>query len=199
MDVPEADFWESRYQSYDTPWASGTATPALVNYMKDKPRDMSVLIPGAGTSMEVIALLDMGFVNITLCDISRTAIQSAKDQISVLYPKNIVTFYHGDFFSMTGAFEVILEQTFFCALHPSLRVAYVDKMYDLLSPGGTLTGVLFNKEFDKNGPPYGGGENEYKSLFTKKFYIKEMSMCLDSIPPRAGSELFFICKKIVNL
>lgn len=199
MDVLQADFWESRYLNHDTPWASGTATPALVNYMKDKPRDIPVLIPGAGTSLEVIALLDLGFVNITICDISQTALQIAEHQISVFHDKNMVTCYHGDFFSMDGAFEVILEQTFFCAIHPSYRQAYTHKMYELLFPGGTLAGVLFNKEFEKNGPPFGGSENEYKSLFSKKFYIKEMSMCYDSIPPRAGSELFFICKKLVKL
>lgn len=199
MDIFHPDFWENRYRSQDTPWASGTATPALVQYMADKPRDTKVLIPGAGTSQEIICLLEMGFSAITLCDISPTALQLAKEQINRSFPKSAVTYHLGDFFSFHGAFEIILEQTFFCALHPSARVSYADKMYDLLLPGGTLCGVLFNKEFEKEGPPFGGCENEYKSLFSRKFYIKEMSMCYNSIPPRLGSELFFICKKIVNL
>lgn len=43
---------------------------------------------------------------------------------------------------------VLMEQTFFCAINPSLRKDYVAKMHELLAPNGKLVGVLFDKEFE---------------------------------------------------
>ncbi|MFZ1704620.1 MAG: hypothetical protein WAT79_09765 [Saprospiraceae bacterium] len=194
-------FWENRYQKEETPWALNVANPALIEYISDKDKKASILIPGAGTSLEVIELLNRGFENITLCDISLTAVKSAStfirqevgDQLA-----NKIQFVHDDFFEIGGEFDYIVEQTFFCALSPELRTNYVEKMYSLLLENGTLFGVLFDKQFDQDGPPFGGEEFEYKSLFSKLFYIKEMSICSNSVKPRAGTELFFICKKIVK-
>jgi len=64
-------------------------------------------------------------------------------------------------------------------------------MYELLNSGGKLTGLLFNKEFEKEGPPFGGTSAEYESLFQHHFEIKILEDCYNSIQPRAGSELFF--------
>ena len=40
-------------------------------------------------------------------------------------------------------------QTFFCAIDPSDRKKYADKIYTLLKENGKLAGVLFNHEFEK--------------------------------------------------
>ena len=55
---------------------------------------------------------------------------------------------HGDFFDHAGVYNLIIEQTFFCALDPSLRGSYVEKMHSLLADGGKIAGVLFDKEFE---------------------------------------------------
>jgi SAM-dependent methyltransferase len=96
----------------------------------------------------------------------------------------------GDFFEHKGQYDLILEQTFFCALDPSFRSKYVEHMHQLLKPAGNLVGVLFNKEFE-GGPPFGGSKEEYEQLFSKHLHIKKMEPCYNSIPPRKGSELFF--------
>ena len=44
--------------------------------------------------------------------------------------------------------KLILEQTFFCAITPSLRLNYVMKVYRLVTDGGSLVGLLFNRTFD---------------------------------------------------
>jgi methyl halide transferase len=41
-------------------------------------------------------------------------------------------------------FDLIVEQTFFCAIDPSLRKNYFKKVHQLLKPGGKLVGLLFN-------------------------------------------------------
>jgi hypothetical protein len=88
-----------------------------------------------------------------------------------------------------------LEQTFFCALLPEIRKKYVSKMHQLLKPEGKLVGLLFNIPLNDNKPPFGGNESEYRSLFEEKFKIEKMETAYNSIPPRAGSELFFMVTK----
>jgi SAM-dependent methyltransferase len=197
----DQSFWDNRYAGQDTPWALNCATPALTQYMADKNRDSSILIPGAGTSLEGIELMRLGFTNITFCDISPRAIAEAKIKIKEAFPVSQsadIKFVEGDFFRLEGSYDYIMEQTFFCALPVKMRNDYAEKMFGLLKKNGTLFGVLFRTEFEREGPPFGGHLDEYKSLFTKFFYIKEISICRNSVPPRAGNELFFICKKIVN-
>jgi SAM-dependent methyltransferase len=102
---------------------------------------------------------------------------------------------HSDFFDLEGTFDLILEQTFFCALLPEIRKKYVSKMHQLLKPEGKLVGLLFNIPLNDNKPPFGGNESEYRSLFEEKFKIEKMETAYNSIPPRAGSELFFMVTK----
>src|SRR5690606_41943405 len=97
-----------------------------------------------------------------------------------------------DFFDLEEKFDLILEQTFFCALPLERRPEYVNKVHEILKPEGKVAGVLFNTKFDKAGPPFGGSRNEYLNLFKDKFYIRLLETSYNSITPRQGNELFFI-------
>ena len=88
-----------------------------------------------------------------------------------------------------------MEQTFFCAIDPSCRSNYVSKMESLLSNEGLLVGLLFNKQFEFDGPPFGGSKTEYLPLFQAHFSIKIFDTCYNSFEKRAGSELFIIVAK----
>ncbi len=187
-------FWESRYQAEETGWDIGYASPALVEYMKQvENKNAAILIPGAGNAYEVQALLDLGFENITVIDIAAQPIERLQN---IFQSSPDVTLIEGDFFELQGKFDYILEQTFFCALSPSLRLNYVHKMHNLLNENGTLAGLFFNSHFEKDGPPFGGNSIEYKSLFRGYFNIQTMELCFNSIPPRENAELFVIMKKI---
>ena len=99
---------------------------------------------------------------------------------------------HGDFFEVNDTFDLILEQTFFCALHPSLRPHYVSKMSELLQPKGKLIGLLFDFPLTNEVPPFGGSKEEYINRFGPKFEIKKLERAYNSIKPRENKELFFI-------
>lgn len=177
-------FWDDRYSMEDTGWDIGYASTPLRTYIDQiEDKGLSILIPGAGNSYEAIYLVESGFQNVTVCDISKIPL----DRLSGY--KSLKTI-HGDFFKLDGKFDLILEQTFFCALDPSLRMDYVTKMYDLLNEGGKLVGVLFDRTFEKDGPPFGGSATTYKELFTTKFNFKTFDACNNSIAPRAGNEIF---------
>src|SRR5690554_3696586 len=90
---------------------------------------------------------------------------------------------------------VILEQTFFCAITPELRPLYAEKAHQLLNENGTLAGVLFRFPLTEKGPPFGGNKKEYERLFKRKFKIKVLEECYNSIKPRQNNELFIIIKK----
>ena len=101
----------------------------------------------------------------------------------------------GDFFKHQGEYDLILEQTFFCAINANLRKSYVAKMIELLSTDGKLAGVLFNKIFAQQGPPFGGSKREYKSLFENWFELQVFDPCYNSFNKRQGTELFIILQK----
>lgn len=185
-----SEFWNNRYLQNDTGWDIGAPSPALVLYAERFPPDTSILIPGCGNAYEAIYLLQKGFTGITLLDISPALTASVAEKLKD-YPVNIVT---ADFFEHSGVYDLILEQTFFCALDPVLREAYVQKMHSLLKPGGQLAGLLFNRSFD-GGPPFGGSVVEYENLFNNLFLLEKMEPARNSIPQRAGSEVFFIAHR----
>jgi hypothetical protein len=66
-------------------------------------------------------------------------------------------------------------------------------MKSLLAGNGTLAGLLFNREFEQS-PPFGGNSEGYRQLFLSAFRMLLLEPCYNSIPARAGSELFFIAK-----
>lgn len=189
--ILNAEYWSTRYLENKTGWDIGYSSTPLAEYISQlKDKSISILIPGCGNAYEAEVLLKEGFEHVTLLDISAILTEKLKKKYEALPIKIINT----DFFDHKGDYDLIFEQTFFCALDPMQRTDYVKKMVTLLKPGGKLVGVLFNRQFD-GGPPFGGTKEEYELLFGKKFNIKKMELCYNSIEARKDSELFFILQK----
>lgn len=190
----DSAYWNNRFELNNTPWDIGYVSTPIKEYadqLTDK--NISILIPGCGNSYEAEYLLQNGFTNITLVDISPTLTKKLEVKFNTHLKKQL-TIITGDFFNLNGQFDLIIEQTFFCALNPEIRQDYVNKMYELLKPEGKLAGVMFNKNFE-GGPPFGGTKEEYEKLFGEKFMIKTLEPCYNSIEPRKGAELFILVRK----
>jgi hypothetical protein len=188
------EYWDQRYVTQQIQWDIGAVSTPLKEYIDQlSDRSVSVLIPGCGNAYEAYYLHEKGFTNITLVDISAVVTSKLKLQLKE-DNKEEIRVVNADFFAFDGAYDLILEQTFFCALHPSLRESYVKKMNSILSEKGKIAGVLFNRDFE-GGPPFGGSVNEYQKLFAPVFHIRTLSPCYNSIPPRAGAEAFIILEK----
>ncbi|MES2850937.1 MAG: methyltransferase [Bacteroidota bacterium] len=189
MKIMDNNYWSNLYTNEEAGWDVGNITPPLKGYFDQlTDKNISILIPGCGNSYEAEYLLQNGFTNITLIDISSVLCEQLKQRLANYLSKGLQIIC-GDFFEQQGQYDLIVEQTFFCALDPSLRKSYAEKMQVLLKPGGKLVGVLFNRQFDSSSP-FGGDENEYRNLFEKHFTIEMMEPCYNSIKPRAGAELF---------
>lgn len=187
-------FWSSRYQNGYIGWDIGSPSPPLNQYLcQIHNKEIHVLIPGAGNAHELTSAWQMGFTNIHLLDISAFPINNFLEK-NPSFPKNQV--HHQDFFQHEGKYDLILEQTFFCALDPLLRLKYAEKMNQLLKPDGRLVGVLFDRDFGFEGPPFGGSREEYQTYFKPYFQFDRFEPCYNSIPERSGSELFINLKKL---
>ena len=95
---------------------------------------------------------------------------------------------------VVDVFDLIIEQTFFCALNPNLRPAYTKKMSDLLYKEGKILGLLFDDLLNTDKPPFGGSKTEYLEYFKPDFTVLLMEHSYNSHPLRTGKELFFKAK-----
>ena len=192
MKTLNKEYWENRYERNDAIWDIGHISTPLKEYIDQlENKSLRILIPGAGNAYELDYLIDKGFHNVFVIDYAQQPIKSIIKRNSAL-EKHLIC---DDFFHHTETYDLIIEQTFFCALNPSLRAKYVLKMHDLLSKQGKISGVLFNFPLTEVGPPFGGSYEEYVSLFSKKFIIKRLETAYNSIKPRANKELFFTFEK----
>lgn len=188
--ILNADFWSERYEKSETGWDVGEATLPIKQYLDQiENKGIKILFPGAGNAYEAEYAFKSGFHQTTILDFSPIPIQTFKDK-NPEFPTDQI--HIQDFFQHEGTYDLIVEQTFFCALEPVLRRAYAAKMQSLLVPKGKLVGVLFDKVFEKPGPPFGGSKKEYHALFSDHFDVKILEQCYNSIPPRTGAELFVL-------
>lgn len=189
----DQSFWNDQYIANTTGWDLGQVSPPLKDYIDQlRDKDLKILIPGCGNSYEAEYLLKMGFTNINLIDIAPELVERLKSKFKSDLNIKIIL---GDFFTHEGEYDLILEQTFFCALDPVLRKSYVEQMKKLLKNGGKLAGLLFVKEFEKAGPPFGGTKKEYELLFRNDFELKVFEPCINSFDKRAGTEMFVVLVK----
>lgn len=188
----DQDYWDAQYRAKATGWDLGTVSPPIQEFIDTiVDKNSAILIPGGGNSYEAEYLLQQGFTNITVIDIAPTLIEVLQQKfVNQPHVKIIL----GDFFEHQGQYDWIIEQTFFCALPPTMRPKYVWKMHQLLAPKGKIAGLLFNREFEER-PPFGGNKLEYMNLFSSAFTILKMEVCTNSVTPRANSELFIEFKK----
>lgn len=183
-----ADFWEERYVTSDTRWDLGAVSTPLKTYFDQlTDKKLEIMIPGGGRSYEAEYLHRLGFGNVHVVDLTGAPFADLVERCPD-FPKDHL--HVADFFSHAGRYDLIIEQTFFCALDPKLRPRYVKRMHELLHPGGKLVGVLFDDPLNTDHPPFGGNEGEYRKLFSPVFADLSLERCHNSIPPRAGRELW---------
>ncbi len=195
MEIPKFDkaFWSSKYQEGQTGWDMGEVSPPIQAYIEQlSNKRLSILIPGAGNAYEAAFLFEQGFQDVTVLDLAKEPLDNFKKRVPDFPDSNLI---QDDFFNHKGQYDLIIEQTFFCALDPSLRVDYIDKMKALLKPKGKLVGLLFDFRLSDEGPPFGGDADAYSLAFQKRFNLKTLAPCYNSIKPRDGKELFIIFEK----
>lgn len=182
-----AAYWAQRWTNGETRWDLGAPSTPLQTYIDQlHNKSMHILLPGAGNAYEGIYLLQKGFENTTIVDIAPQPLDHIRKKMPSIKDHQLIL---GNFFEIEGTYDLILEQTFFCAIHPSQRPQYVQTCHRLLKPGGKLVGVLFNDALNTDFPPYGGFKQDYLPLFSP-YFTGTLHTCYNSIKPRENRELF---------
>ncbi len=189
-----AAYWQNRYQNNQTGWDVGAITPPLRDYFNQMPNTgQRILVPGCGHAYEAEYLYHKGFVHTYVADVAPEPLQRFSARVPE-FPQDQLLLQ--DFFTLQGPFDLIVEQTFFCAIDPGLRPDYARKCAELLAPGGKLVGLLFDTTFAHQGPPFGGNREEYRAYFAPFFEFLHFETAYNSIPPRQGRELFVELKRL---
>ncbi|AVR43922.1 SAM-dependent methyltransferase [Christiangramia fulva] len=183
------EFWTKRYQENKMGWDIGEISNPLKEYIDQlQDKNLKILIPGAGNSYEAEYLFRKGFKNVHVIDISAEPLQNLKKRLPAFPDSQMI---EGDFFELNEKFDLILEQTFFCAIEVEKRPLYAKQAASILESGGKICGLLFKFPLTKDGPPFGGSKEEYLQYFSPYFEINILEDCYNSIKPRQGNELFF--------
>jgi methyl halide transferase len=171
--MPDLSFWETRYQSHQTPWDLGQASPYLVALLQNAPnflkadftQDAKVVVPGCGGGHDAALFSQYGFITQGI-DFSASAITLAQQQYG-----HLCQFYQADVLTLAqqkpewkNTASHVIEHTCFCAISPESRLAYRDSVHYLLKPGGYLLGVFWTHD-NPDGPPYSTTVEQLKSLF----------------------------------
>ena len=186
-------YWNNRYLENEFSWDLGEISDPLKHYFNQlSNKDLKILIPGAGNAHEAEYLFNHGFNNIYVLDFAEEPINLFKKRNPLFNPEHLVC---ENFFDHKGQYDLIIEQTFFCAINPELRKKYAEHMHNLLKPKGKLVGLLFNDVLNTGHPPFGGNKTEYLTYFEHLFKLNTFEPSYNSIKPRADRELFINFEK----
>lgn len=187
------DFWTEKYINNETGWDIGYISPPLKEYIDQlQNKNLKILIPGCGNAYEAEYLYNSGFNNLYVIDFSHIALDNLKKRIPSISSDHLIC---DDFFNHIGKYDLIIEQTFFCAITPNLRSNYAKHMFELLNENGKLVGLLFNDKLNDDKPPFGGNKDEYLKYFSPYFNINIIDIAYNSISPRMDKELFINLSK----
>ena len=101
--------WDNRYQNQDIGWDLGKVSSPLKAYFNQlNNKDLKILIPGGGNSYEAEYLFNLGFKNVFVVDLSKTALNNIKKRVPNFPDSQLIL---GDFFNVNDTFDLIVEQT----------------------------------------------------------------------------------------
>jgi SAM-dependent methyltransferase len=194
----DAAYWQARYATPGRAgWDAGRITPPLQAYFDQLTvhQQLRILIPGAGRAHEAEYLHHLGFRQVVVADLAPEPLAELAARVPSFPKKNL---WQTDFFALDfpESFNLLIEQTFVSALHPTQRPAYAQQCARLLKPGGKLVGLLFDRDFPgATEPPFGGSRAEYAAYFAPYFEFVHFETAYNSLPARAGHELFICLRK----
>ena len=191
-------FWDEKYLLQNTGWDLKGPTPVFENIAKTISKG-KLCILGCGKGYDAILFAENDF-KVTAVDFAPEAIKSLNNLVNKK-PENLKVLQkdifklNKDFFEY---FDYVIEQTCFCAIHPSRRLNYIQLVTNILKKNGKLIGLWFplDKNISEAGPPYGISVKEIKSYFNKKWKVEKEEFSKLSVSSRTGREKLIIFKKL---
>eukprot|EP00793_Prasinoderma_coloniale_P002230 PRCOL_00002738-RA len=129
------------------------------------------LVPGCGRGYAVAALASPERSVVGL-ELSETAAEVARKFVPSAEPKGEARVEVGDFFAHKGAYSLVYDCTFLCAIPPDWRPKWGDKMSELVSPGGEIVLLVFPIADHEGGPPYALTPEHVEDLLVPRGFEK---------------------------
>ena len=135
-------------------------------------------------------------------DLSETAVLAAEERLRGIAPElspppGAASFVCGSFFDLptepAAKFDFVYDYTFMCALEPSVRGQWAQKMADLVAPGGLLLTLVFPVCEKEGGPPFKVSLEVYRELLEPVgFECQELELLPPELshPGRDGTGAF---------
>lgn len=192
--VETNQFWNERYATKNTGWELEKPTPVLTDMLpRLKLSKSKILVLGCGSGNDAAYFAEQGHI-VTAVDFSREAIETAKKKYGHIPHLHFVEL---DIFKIPHAwnqtFDLIFEQTCYCAIKPSQRNDLVGLWKRMLHSQGFIMGVFFVNEHQA-GPPFGGSEWEIRERLKMYFQMLFWGRWRNSVAARRGKELFIYAK-----
>jgi len=188
--------WQTHYEAEDLKWDLGEVSPPLKRLWEEGSiQPGRTLIPGCGQGHEVVFFARQGF-EVVGVDFAPGAVTLLSRLLEGkgLNARAVLS----DFFLLDGthdaAYDLMLEQTFFCAIRPEERDRYVATARRVLKPGGVLAG-LFYETGEPGGPPFNTTDEDVVRHFSPFFEIERLEKCDHSIERRQDKEWLALMRK----
>lgn len=192
--------WETVFQTKDTKkvsWHQPVPETSLKLIDKLKiPKEARIIEVGSGDSFLCDFLLEKGYSEITLLDISEKALDTIKMRLSEKAVN--ITFIAGDVtdFSTSQSYDLWHDRAVFHFLTNDKDIQkYIKNVREKLAPGG----YLILGTFSENGPDMCSGlkvqqysENQLSEIF-KKGFNKIESFTEDHLTPSGSYQNFLFC------
>lgn len=191
------DFWQNRYDTGNTPWDLGQASPHFVALLQNQPdwlKPGKIAVLGCGRGHDAALFAQTGFEAVGF-DYAPGAIQEAQAHYGLL-----AQFQQANIFDLAdpnspwaSQFDYVLEHTCFCAILPEERPAYVKSVHNLLKPNGLLIGVFWEHD-DTDGPPFSTPEAHIHDAFQTGFEVISIQP-LTPADDRKGTERLVVLRR----
>ncbi len=193
-------FWQGIYDAGNPRFDVGAASPPLVDWLDANPSGPGrAVVPGCGYGHDVIELARRGLFAVGI-DFVTDAIMSARAAAQRAGVAARAHFLDQDVFALSsehdGGYDLLFEQTCYCAIDPSRRDEYAALAARLVAPGGLLLFVVYPADGHQGGPPFAIDPDEIGPRFDEEFELLRMGLpARTSKPTRADKEQFAVLRR----
>ena len=167
-------FWQEKFESQQTGWDRGQASPQLLQWLRSGALNIvdtpHIAVPGCGKGWEVAALSERGF-EVTGIDYTPAAVSETRQCLRRAgLPGGVI---QADVLSYLPErlFDAVYEQTCLCAISPDHWIRYSQQLARWTRPGGRLYAMFMQVSRPGSevglveGPPFHCDINAMHALF----------------------------------
>jgi SAM-dependent methyltransferase len=184
-------------------WDLKSPNPVFVELLRNKDliKPGKLLITGCGKGYDAVAAAKAGF-DVTAVDFSPVALEHARELAESELVR--IKFVEEDIFTLGNewldAYDVVYEYTTYCAINPSRRKEFAQKISSFIKPGGKLLALIFpvdEREGDPASlshrePPFRIDLTEFYRNFSEFLQLEFSSKRISSVKPRENKEVLQI-------